>query len=918
MALPIISFNRPHDLHLLRGQSIDLAQFVSIDGTDLSTYEGNNANADISFRILTQGASNPDGSFSGNIFSGPGFSFNTTTKVLQIDSTAPSEEIYNFIFTIQGVDTDDPPAERNTHLRSASIRIHIHGSVAEAWITPSLLTAYVGINSRASVYVRFDDGITAQIGRLASEWGGSSSLLNVTPPLILTWSCPSNPGLISHTGFMSPSATGSFDIEVAITNPVLGVNITAHGTVRVSDALSANSSLRADLVACGDCPGFSKINEVPNILFIPDGFVAADESKFNQIVDNYVQSLMSGNITAPFNYLKGSINFWKLFVPSRQAGASTKGSYYRYRTSSQPNYWFIKSEKPGNLNTSDWSAINLMYYVGFPVYGHSTNANSYNSNSPLTSDQIRSFWKATTSLSDAQVDSIPNNKIDQWRTRAERKLPEELDTALGIYVNNYDAVEDGNNYNMINFNSKRITRRDLDTFLATLRDGNGNLIGDQFVLADQPTGSNDSNGDPIRVRAKDFDNIVVLTTANQGRANNGQGFFFLDLNNHTRGISIQDQASKAHLVITNESSELTTSQKATLTHELCHSFGLEDEYGESPPIESYENRFIDDAAVTGWQYTVYDADPGALGPEEMDWSGNVQARQDLLIDSVDNPGTLRLHTAKLKWRYHRILKCGVLNAVPVQNGDRVTITLREGHADQFQVDESVFLRKRRARSLFTESTWHRSEPIHGYRNTRPDPLLPTSVYNLNPTISPEMEIKAVNSSAHQLEIEPVGSSTTPAYFFSLEDWEEIIVYKPQDAPEDLADASYRFAEVISRKVLSYLHLSPFAFNAKEKSTGPNMFQEVIDKNSVQQSRIPGSLVPSCSRRKKQIVALYSNGNQYHGHVYHPTGQCLMRTHFHSGSIEGLCEVCKYVIVNIIDPTKHGILNSNYSGKIYPT
>ena len=102
--------------------------------------------------------------------------------------------------------------------------------------------------------------------------------------------------LIHNSGRISPTATGEFDIQVTVTNATLGINETANGKVKVEETLSATSNLTAKLIATGNCPGFARISEVPNILFFPDGFLAADEAKFNSILDNYIQSLMTGNM----------------------------------------------------------------------------------------------------------------------------------------------------------------------------------------------------------------------------------------------------------------------------------------------------------------------------------------------------------------------------------------------------------------------------------------------------------------------------------------------------------------------------------------------------------------------------------------------------------------------------------------------
>lgn len=139
-----------------------------------------------------------------------------------------------------------------------------------------------------------------------------------------------------------------------------------------------------------------------------------------------------------------------------------------------------------------------------------------------------------------------------------------------------------------------------------------------------------------------------------------------------------------------------------------------------------------------------------------------------------------------------------------------------------------------------------------------------------------------------------------------------------DAPDSVRTSVYKYAEVISKKVLDHLVATPFPFNAKPDSAHGNAITEIIDRRAEQETSIPGSLVPSCSSQEKKIVGWYSGGNQYHGDIYHPTGKCFMRNEYHDGSLDEFCIVCKYILVDVIDPVKHGSLNQKYSSKIYPT
>ena len=919
MPIPRIHFNPPFDLHLLRGQSVDMSDFIVVGDTLISEYESNHENVKFQYKILSHGH------YENNIYRVLDFSFDQNSRILRIDRAWPKNDIYNFIFIVKAEDRNDKSSTE------AELRIHIHNSITSAWLTPSPLTAYVGIPGfRASIYAQYDDGIVSEVGTMLNEKGTALENLNITEDLAITWECNERPGFVDkNTGEIKPTVEGNFNIRAILKNRTLGVDITAHGTVRVTRELSANSKIRAELVTQGKCPGFPYINTVPNFLILADGFIdkgkdkeKGDRKAFNDMVDNFVKYLMTSQVASPFKYLAGTINFWKVFLPSRERGATGRKELYLCGDGDDRSAKEIRTKKPANMDSAKWSLANIMYYVGLPVPKHSASKNRYNQNKPMKINQIRDEWIAFSGLKRAQVVNIPKEKIEKWRACALRVLPEEQDTALGIFSNSYDALNSGNNYNDIKFNPKRMTRARLNIFLKSLRESGNGIIGKNFLSSIAPTGKKNSDGHDINIMPKDFDNVIILSASNRGRAVNGWGYFFTEINNCKDGIKVEVKGSKTNVQVTNDKHELSVEQKAVLTHELGHSCGLEDEYGEPPPQKSYAGKFIDHRSVSNWGYAVYDRAPFKKGPEKLDWSGNVQARQDLLIGDDTAQDGFIIDSDKIKWRYHRIEKCGVLAAAPspAPGYKRYSMTLMPEEATQFKTGELVILRKRRTRVLRINGKWYRKEPIHGYINARPNPIAADATYELTPAVSPVLKVLKVNSQINQILVS-VENLNPPfhACFNTLNEWEEIIVYKPMAPPPSWHTLPYEFAEVISKKVLDYLRASPYPFNVRADRAARNVLKEIIDRDSVQQSRIPGKLIPCCSSCKKRIVALYSGGDQRHGHVYHPTAQCLMRSHYDSneGCMEELCEVCKYTIVNVIDPIMHRLLNKKYSNKIYP-
>jgi len=200
---------------------------------------------------------------------------------------------------------------------------------------------------------------------------------------------------------------------------------------------------------------------------------------------------------------------------------------------------------------------------------------------------------------------------------------------------------------------------------------------------------------------------------------------------------------------------------------------------------------------------------------------------------------------------------------------------------------------------------------------RTEPGLGELADTITPLLSQELEVVSVQEATNQVVVTPVDGNPLMEQLLKLDTGEVMVLYKPMLAPELVRTPDYKYAEVISKQLLDHLTTKPFAFNAKKDAAHGDALEEIVDGRVEQDSRIPDELVPSCSSQKKKIVAIYSGGSLYHGAVYHATGKCFMRYPTSEDSLDGFCMVCKYVLIDMIDPSKHGTLNQRYPNKIYP-
>ena len=62
-----------------------------------------------------------------------------------------------------------------------------------------------------------------------------------------------------------------------------------------------------------------------------------------------------------------------------------------------------------------------------------------------------------------------------------------------------------------------------------------------------------------------------------------------------------------------------------------------------------------------------------------------------------------------------------------------------------------------------------------------------------------------------------------------------------------------------------------------------------------------------------IVGAFEGGSNYTCDIYHPSGECVM---LDSSKAKQFCHVCRYAMVDQIDPLKHGAIDRDYD-KQYP-
>jgi hypothetical protein len=249
-----------------------------------------------------------------------------------------------------------------------------------------------------------------------------------------------------------------------------------------------------------------------------------------------------------------------------------------------------------------------------------------------------------------------------------------------------------------------------------------------------------------------------------------------------------------------------------------------------------------------------------------------------------------IDAALVKWAsWHRISEAAVLSDVPRTSSGELQLEVRAG-ATRFKEGERVRLRQ----LLLQRNDDHEL------------------VYS-DPTRSGPLKVKTVPDDTH-LVLEADGAPADgEAALADIGDTElnvftnpPIIVYRPTRHPIP------GFVEPTEVAVLSPLvrkHISTVdrPLNAKPDEA----YVCVIDRAEVQYPHNLPVLPTNKPCYEPLIIGLYDGGGQYHCDVFHPGGICAMRDKDEGENPRRFCQVCRYVLVDMIDPTKHGALDAIY-------
>jgi hypothetical protein len=720
-----------------------------------------------------------------------------------------AHHVPNFLIyaTVRDLSTFPP----TTLPRAARIRVHVHAldaaghGISHVWLAPSPMTIRQnapGIGARFSVFADFTDGT---VGNLSMHPGMDWELDPASP-------APPHLTIDRATGELKASGPGP-DHGVRVTLPPDLESRIATQFVHVEAPWS--TPLVAHLLP--DSAGANRIADVPNILFLPDGFMQGEETLFKDLLTKLIASIRTHETTFPLGLLAGSMNFWYAFLHSRERGATVAN--------------LIRPEKPSWMKAVDLPrpldpATNRI--TDLPQLIHQVGL-------PMPTDLSINFshkaveWNQT--YDPAHVAGMTEPLFAEWQKLAGYTLAFDRDTAFGVTTGIPPQVLEEDDGRAPYWHRRRIDREQIDDLLNHLRDDSGQTIGGTWGSA---TGAD-----------RPYIFILSAGARSAGANHPGKGVLAALVDNPLVEVRPMPGSNmvftEPHAVPTGRTSWLL---RALVAHESAHAMHVGDEYGGHQSLGIALNKL-------GLYYNLQDASTAE------DASGLLQPD-------------------RMRWNWPRMIKVGVLLAPPVPMP--FNQFLIEARGSVFADDEQVRLRAR---------------PLSGFN-----------------AIGPKLEI------VHR---ERIGATIDRLLVSPLEPWTPTdwtagnLIYTPKTEQ----GVELRLCSPLITQYIAHEH------NPMNRLAAASCVVDKRDKQTLKKTTTPLPLPDLTGKGitfESWLIGYWDGGNSVYCGIFHPAGACLMRgllTPTTKRLVYRFCAVCRYIVTDVLDPTKHPLVDAEYKPNFYP-
>jgi hypothetical protein len=748
---------------------------------------------------------------------------------------------------------------QGTH--ETAIRIHVHDSdspdsVKDIWLTPSTLMIHQGADDdecRFTVLARFKDGVVGDI----TDWSQLS--YQSSDPVIVK--------VLAGGVLKAEAPSGSAAITVSLNLPALGIEKTSAPVKALAGPSwpDVGKSAKVAWVAGKVRPDEANPDSVKsvvenstNILFVAEGFRQDQRGDFNNLVWKVTEELRTKDYLLPFKLLKDSINYWSVFVPSKEEGVSLLGDYFVFDDGSSLTGTLAPRPRKPLASATEWSREELIYEVGLPV------------REDLRIQGLPEHVKRWQKLYGDHVTETRARRVyNAWLLLASRSLLNERDSAFGLAAGGRQRASTGDRQsNSLRADFRRTSEASILEFVQNL------------TFAGYPLGATWRAASAAQAAGQDFGLVAFACYSdwNAGQHRPGRGYSTASFGRKSYASlkPIADRSRGLDIMTAAPEENSRTLFASVIAHECSHAFGLGDEYG--------------DGAGT---------DP-AYGPA-VSLLPNLQTKSAITSTTTDpatgTKQTVFDKTQNIKWLWPRVTKAGVLDGIPQRSGTGFRVQLRRGHGRAFGVGDMV---------------WFREWPVAHGASADPFLALPRSmglVYKVKAHDENGVNVDLEDSSGAVVDVdaEVLGVDTGgpgPAR------WADII--------PKLFSPTGRYALICPRTAAgSALRLVAEPILKHIESAGPLTAEPGFDPALCVRARDPHSVMtptnlPSLSsapRTRADIIGIYQGGNNHDCGVFRPAGRCKMRTALEKTM--PFCHVCRYLLVDRVDPTRHGELDNLY-------
>jgi hypothetical protein len=622
--------------------------------------------------------------------------------------------------------------------------------------------------------------------------------------------------------------------------------------------------------------------EAHNMLFIGEGFrdIAGDREKFNEIVAKTVEEIFEKPRHAPYNLLEGSFNVFKAYQPSNQH-TITQGC--GINDEDHPNlakgFQVPYDNRVSSSPAGPYTPEELIRRVGLPLR-----------NETRTTAQLKALWSSQSlpNYNDAKVDDI---LVGVWKKQRSVGIIETRDTFFGLnYGKRYADRRPGSG--LIPAPAADTPSAALTSFIGRVYEwfytsATRSLLPDPRRHPPEIHRANENNPHNIimqfvRALHYKFDNTLNIgdewvPDVNGNTFKRSVGMIAVLVNDYMNGgtnmnsltitaISLDKETTykfKYHnngiekILRPDPPGDIDVDQDEindTVAHEFGHSFNLGDEYETSSGDDATESDIYDNLAnLTSIQLT------GQFANRKFD-------------------------TAKVKWlELLRIELCSKLLVASTTDNGQLKVSIDPQQAGKWLEAKE----KNKPVDI-------RDPAITG--EGKQLPLLFDDKHYLV-----RLEIMKVDETDGFVWLGGLELPSLPLPVFPKGSF----IFIP--VRNDAGDLQY----LVEKKVMDFMTNDATHKNLPLNKDGDH----VNAKNGEDKTDEPKSIAgfdPPCKEYK--TIGVYEGANYHSGLQYRPAGNCKMREQADENHGGEFCHVCKYLIVNRVDPDMHGPLDREYYPK----